>query len=429
MFVFETALALKARGHEVRVYAPDQGEIDKTLRSFGIHVYDSLAKLEWKPEIIHGQHHLQTMTALARFPAVPALYYCHGSRPWVEAPPLHRRILRYVTMAPVMMDGLAARFRVPVERLSSITNSVDLARFKTVRVPEGTPTRAVIFGNSPFREEELAALETACAENGLELDKIGLCYGTATHRPEHFLPRYDIAFAAGRSALEAMASGCAAFPVLPGMAGHLITPENFASYAHRNFSTPHYHPASAVTREWIQEQLSRYTPEGASAVTQKVRAEHTLERAVDRLLAIYGQVLEEARSMRLADGEADLRDVVRYLEWATPEYDRLWSEFGYMDFAKVAAMEPILEDLKKTLENKEKYIVELLQDREALAAKLNGKNEKMDVLRGKQSADRLRFKCAEAVLSSNFLGRHFLRKIRRMIKTVSTDDSNSKEPT
>jgi hypothetical protein len=425
MFVFETVLALKAKGHEVRVYAPDQGEIDKPLRSFGIHVYDSLARLAWEPEIIHGQHHLQTMTALARYPAVPAMYYCHGSRPWVEAPPLHRRILRYVTMAPVMMDGLAARFQVPKDRLSSITNSVDLARFKTVRVPEGKPTRAVIFGNSPFREEELAALESACAANGLELDKIGLCYGTATHRPEHVLPRYDIAFAAGRSALEAMASGCAAFPVLPGMAGHLITPENFAAYAHRNFSTPHYHPASAVTREWIQGQLSRYSAEGASTVTQKVRAEHTLEQAVERLESIYRQVLEEAKSMQLADAEADLRDMVRYLEWATPEYDRLWSEFGYMDFAKVAAMEPIMADLRKTLENKETYIVELLQSREALAAKLTAKNEKLGVLRAKQSADRLRFKCAEEVLSSNFLGRYFLRKIRRMIKSVSTDESDS----
>lgn len=429
MFVFETVLALKTRGHEVRVYAPDQGEIDKALRSFGIHVYGSMENLSWEPEIIHGHHHLQTMTALARFPAVPALYYCHGSRPWVEAPPLHRRILRYVTMAPKMMEGAAARSHVPMERLSSISNSVDLSRFRTVRSPEQKPARAVIFGNSPFKEEEMAALENACAESGLALDKIGLCYGTATHRPEHLLSRYDIAFAAGRSALEAMASGCAAIPVLPGLAGHLITPENFAAYSQRNFCTPHYSPASPVTQEWIQEQLSHYSAEAASAVTQKVRSEYTLEQAVDRLVAVYGQVLEEARTMHLCDPEADLRDVTRYLEWATPEYDRLWSEFGYMNFATVMATEQTVvalkkavDEMKKAVENTQADLAKELRKKEELAAKVVEKNEKMEVLRGKQSADRLRYKCAEAVLSSSLLGRFFLSKIRRMIEAVSTGD-------
>ncbi len=47
------------------------------------------------PDIIHGQHHAETMTALLHFASVPAVFFfCHGWRPPEEEPPLFPRSAR-----------------------------------------------------------------------------------------------------------------------------------------------------------------------------------------------------------------------------------------------------------------------------------------------------------------------------------------------
>ena len=42
--------------------------------------------------------HVEALTALARFPGVPAIFVCHGFRPWQESPIRHPRIARYVAV-------------------------------------------------------------------------------------------------------------------------------------------------------------------------------------------------------------------------------------------------------------------------------------------------------------------------------------------
>ena len=61
-------------------------------------------------------HHLETMTALLRFPGVPAVYFCHGWLPWEEAPPRFPRILRYVAVDHTVRDRLQIEHGIPGTR-------------------------------------------------------------------------------------------------------------------------------------------------------------------------------------------------------------------------------------------------------------------------------------------------------------------------
>src|SRR4029453_4803179 len=59
-----------------------------------IPVVDDLDSLATVPHIIHGHHHLETMTALLRFPDACRLVLPRLA-PWGEAPPRFPRIRQY----------------------------------------------------------------------------------------------------------------------------------------------------------------------------------------------------------------------------------------------------------------------------------------------------------------------------------------------
>ena len=81
LYVRDLALGLIKRGHTVFAYSTNLGDVARELQSAGIEVVNNLDQLEFEPNIIHGHHHLDTMTALLRFPHVPAIFVCHGSNP------------------------------------------------------------------------------------------------------------------------------------------------------------------------------------------------------------------------------------------------------------------------------------------------------------------------------------------------------------
>src|SRR6185369_5533645 len=75
--------------HDLAIRAGTQlytGEVAAEIRARGVAVVDDLDRLGEPPSIIHGQHHLEAMAAMLRFPTVPALFVCHGWLPWQEAP-------------------------------------------------------------------------------------------------------------------------------------------------------------------------------------------------------------------------------------------------------------------------------------------------------------------------------------------------------
>ena len=68
------------------------------MRRRGHHVVDRIAEIVEKPDIIHAQHLTPCLTALARFPDVPAVFSCHSAFFEVEAPMLHPQIRHWIAV-------------------------------------------------------------------------------------------------------------------------------------------------------------------------------------------------------------------------------------------------------------------------------------------------------------------------------------------
>ena len=115
LYVRDVALALLNRGYSPIAYSSLLGEVAQELRAATVPVIDRLDALAMPPDLIHGHHHLETMTALLHFPNVPAISFCHGWLPWEEMPPKFPRILRYVAVDETCRDRLILEHAVPEE--------------------------------------------------------------------------------------------------------------------------------------------------------------------------------------------------------------------------------------------------------------------------------------------------------------------------
>src|SRR5262249_22469342 len=150
-------------------------------------VIDDLNALAVPPDIIHGQHHLDAMTALLHFPGVPAIFFCHGWLPWEEMPPRFPRILRYVAVDHTCRDRLILEHAITEDQIRVLLNFVDLERFKPRAPLPARPRRALIFSNQATENTQTAAVREACAMNGIEVDVIGGAAGNICAAPEQVL--------------------------------------------------------------------------------------------------------------------------------------------------------------------------------------------------------------------------------------------------
>lgn len=316
LYLVEVATRLLALGHSPVAYSPCLGPLAAGLRAATIPVVDDLAAVAEPPDVIHGQHHMQAISALLHFPGVPAVFVSHGWAPWEEVPPRFPRIHRYVAVDYTTRERLVSESGIPPERVEVVLNFVDLERFQPREPLPAMPRRALVFSNQASEANYLPAVREACSRLGVELDVAGIAAGQPAARPETLLPGFDIVFAKGRAALEALAVGAAV--VLcdqPGM-GPMVTTENFDRLRPLNFGVRTLR--EPVTPDLLEREIRRYDPAGAAEVSRRFRAEAGLEKAVDRLVAVYERVIAEHREREPAPAGEEGRAVAAYLRWLDP---------------------------------------------------------------------------------------------------------------
>lgn len=286
----ELAKTLFSRGHEVAACSSQIGEAGSLLRGMSVPTIPDPLASPFKPDIIHGQHHLDTMRALCAFPDVPAIYHCHGFVPWVEDPPAHPRILHYVGMCSSISRRICLLLGLPDQKVTTVPNWVDLRRFRFVRNPVQKPQKALLYLRSFDRNGWHASqLCQAFETMGIKLN-LWLPQGD-TLAPEVVLPEYDIVLASGRSAVEAMASGCAVLPISPSSCLDLVDLSNFDLFQSQNFSPKL--SAGHFNAQAIMNAISSYDPARVAAVTAFVRSKCALDAAVDVLESLYMKTVKE----------------------------------------------------------------------------------------------------------------------------------------
>lgn len=311
MYVHDLAKGLLARGHTPIVYSPRLGPLTQELSQATVTVVDDLSQLCVPPDIIHGQHTLESAIALLHFPRTPAIYVCHDFSWDHDIPPRISRIRHFVAVDHTVRDRLILREGVPESCVSVVYNGVDLQRFQLRGELPATPRRAVVFSNY-MTSEQLALVRAACAHRDLTVDGVGAHFGNIASQPEQHIGQYDLVFAKGRSAWEALASGAAVIVCDASGVGPLVTTRNFEHARERNFGrrllqTP-------LSAEAIQVQLECYDAADARQVSRQIRQDCGLEKMVDQLILLYEQAISTHQGATLQSADEELHSMARLLQ-------------------------------------------------------------------------------------------------------------------
>ncbi len=292
LYTLELSTALKSRGIDVSVYSPHLGSIASQIQQHSIPVYADLSRMKDTPDLIHGQHYLETMSAIERFRSTPAIFVCHGIAPWQETPPLHPNILRYygvsaLVTAKIIYSGV--ELRKPVIQ---VQNWVDVERFQRKNIIRDTPKKALIVSNSTY---DIAPITLACRDLGIDLKKIGAGFAyTSENIHEEFLAA-DIVFAVGRTAIEALATGCCLIPASGDGAAELVNDSNFSQCQSGNFAIGLL-SREKFTVEFIKNEIIKYSRDDVAAVCKLVRESQSLTVGINRWMNEYRQCLKAVSS-------------------------------------------------------------------------------------------------------------------------------------
>lgn len=297
MYVRDLALALLRRGHDPIACSTLLGDVANELRKATVPVVDDLSQVAAAPDVIHGQHHVDAMIAMLHFPQTPAIYTCHGWMPWEELPPKFPTLRHYIAVDDLCAERLQSENGIAPEYIHILRNFVDLRRFHLrAELPE-KPARALVFSNSAHENGYLGTIRRALAERGIAVDAIGAAMQRNTADPEKWLGDYDLVFAKGRSAMEAMACGAAVITCdAVGMAG-MVTPKNFATWRRLNFGVRTLN--GPITAETILREVDRYDAKHARQVAVRLRAEADMEPVIDEIVKVYERAIDDHHSSKI----------------------------------------------------------------------------------------------------------------------------------
>jgi hypothetical protein len=318
LYVRDVAIELMRRGHQPVVYSTHLGEVAEEIRSETVPVISSLEALGEAPDIIHAHHNYEAVAAIMQFPQVPAVSFCHGWTPLEENPLCFPQVRRYVAVSEVCRERLIAEGGISAGRIEFLPNFFNAKLFLERSPLPQVAARALSFNNRIGKLTGLPLLQNVCRRYGIRLDALGMAAGCADRRPGLALAKYDIVFACGRSAIEAMAVGAAVILCDADRLGPMVTSENFwrlhsMNFALRSLSEP-------FTEECLMKSIQKYDASDAAAVSAIVRRECEMKGAIDRILGIYETAIAEA----LKEGPPPVsecnRALVRHLEQSAPHY-------------------------------------------------------------------------------------------------------------
>lgn len=312
-YVRDIAIGLLRRGHQPVVYAPELGPIATELRRNNVVVVDHLGQLAVPPDIIHGNHNAEVITALLRFPSTPAVFVCHSVTDSNAAPPVHPRIFSYIAVDDACRDRLLSE-TIPEERVRVSLHGPDLDRFKPRNPLPERPQRALVFSNNANEWTHLAAVRNACAHAQIELDVVGAGVNATSLKPESILGKYDLVFAKARCALEALTVGTAVILCDARGSGPLVTPGNYERLRRLNFGIRALSENNQT--EVLLRQIEQYNAHDAAEVSRLVRNGRDLNVVVNELIQSYEEVRAEFRE-RSTDPAEENRAAADYLRWLT----------------------------------------------------------------------------------------------------------------
>ena len=319
MYIRDVAKQLLQRGDRPVIYSTQLGPLADQLRKLSIPVVDNLDQIAEPPDLIHGHHILETMAALLRFPTTPGIYVCHDGFSWHSHIPNFPRLYRYVAVDTACFDRINLASGIPQEKIEFIQNGVDLNRFKSRSPLPSRPGKALAISNY-MKPSDLSVIRDACASIGVTVDGVGKKMGKLDKQPEKRLGEYDIVFAKGRCAWEALAVGAAVVVCDRNACGPMVRLNSLEHQASCNFGRRLL--TSNLTREALLLELKKYDAQESGTVSQRIRKRASLRSVVGQLSSLYDEVISQ-HSESPPVIENDLLATSEILQWWSAQWMEL----------------------------------------------------------------------------------------------------------
>ncbi len=225
--VCDAAGELTARGHRVSVFSCQLGAVARKLADAGIGVFSDLTQMGEQPDLIHGHHEWETSLAALRWPESALLSFRRGIDPWQEAPCPAPWTAAWVGVDRPCLQHLVEVDGVPAERAHLLLNGIRMGGLEPKTSLPPRPGKVLVLSNYATEDNFLRLIREACRAEGCECEAIGRGVRNVKDKLLELLPSYDLVFAKGRAALEAIAAGCAVVVCDYGGMGEFVTKANF----------------------------------------------------------------------------------------------------------------------------------------------------------------------------------------------------------
>ncbi|WP_137126721.1 glycosyltransferase [Roseomonas sp. HF4] len=289
----EVALRLQGAGDTVAVYTPLKGPTAQVLTPRGIVVADRIRDLEgFDPHLIHGQHNAPFLVARAAFARAPAVWSCHDYRSHWDRPPPPGSAQLFIAHSAETAERIRREGGIGEDRIRMLPNAADLGNVVAPAVPPAA--RSVLIVGKGDQAGALPDLAHVLRAQGFAVTCVGRGIGPVVSNLPEVMAAHAVVVSSDRTALEAMAAGCAVVCAdARGLAG-LVTPENFHTLRRRNFG------GAALARPLdpaaVVAEIAAIDPATQAALRRVAMPEIGLDLYMDRLRAIHAEAIALAGS-------------------------------------------------------------------------------------------------------------------------------------
>jgi hypothetical protein len=285
-YTLTVAGELQLLGHEVTIFASETGEIATEAEERGVRVAAGEGELPSDCDVIYAQDRATAYLLADLFPGRPQALCMHSGSSELDRwqPPQLPGIIGAVVVLHNRLARRAAAF-AQREEIVRLRQPVDLARFAQRGTIGESPRRVLLLGNnlSGGRREHLIR---ACEEIGVDQVERGRYGSQSTMTPEQEINQVDIVIGSGRSIVEAMACGRAAF-VYDSLGGDgWVTPDSYPALEEVNFAHATGNGAPLIP-ENITAALREYRQSMGSANLDLARIHHSASRHAEELVALF----------------------------------------------------------------------------------------------------------------------------------------------
>jgi len=273
---------LERLGHPTRLFAgraSDEGRELAASRGLELAVGDPVALGELdEVDVVIAQDAASAYAAAGR--GVPVLFVVHGLAAFEHPPGALRPPPRVIALNDRIARRAAALGGSP--EVVRLRQPIDIERFRPRGASRPEARRVLVFSNY-LEDDRLAILRQACDDLGLELVQLGVL-GEADLDPREAIADADVVVGYGRSVLEAMGMGRAAYVWDRGGGDGWVTPESYPALEADGFSGAA--TGAAIDAERIRSDFAAYRPEMGTLAFDLVRQHHSVAKHAEALVPL-----------------------------------------------------------------------------------------------------------------------------------------------